>query len=239
MLLGITNNLIAQNIPEEARRHFQYGIAAAEMATSSDDLQEAITEFKKAASIAPDWADVYYQLGLVLEKTQNYNDAIAYYKKYLQLSPNTERSTIVKDLIYKLEYKAAKDKDKQAILDALQSGVKEKKMEGGFTFLAGIAFKPSGTGILLDVGRPDYPEFNQMNIPVEFDGKTLKMSYFVYRCPSPGMSNYKYFPCEEKHTFSGKVISTNPLILDVIIKVKLSSGEFSPSEHKGQWIFNK
>jgi tetratricopeptide (TPR) repeat protein len=238
LLIGFTNNLVAQNIPEEARRHFQYGIAAAEMANTPADYQEAVKEFKQAATLAPNWADVYYQLGLTLEKIQNYNEAIIYYKKYLQLNPDSEKSGAVKDLIYKLEYKAGKENDKKAIMDALQSGVKERR-GFGFSFLAGIVFKPSGTGIVLDVYRGDYPEYNQLNIPVEFDGKNLKMSYFVYRCPSAGMSNFVHYPCEEKHTFSGNVISTNPLILDVTIKVKQSSGNFSPTEYKGQWIFNK
>ncbi|MCD4677562.1 MAG: hypothetical protein K8S18_16445 [Desulfobacula sp.] len=61
----------SQNIPDEARRHFDYGMAAVEMADSSDDYKSAIKEFEQAVGLAPGWADAYYNLGMVQEKSCN------------------------------------------------------------------------------------------------------------------------------------------------------------------------
>ena len=58
----------AQNISDEARRNFDRGMAAVEMAKSPADYKDAIKEFEKAAKLAPGWADVYYNLGMVQEK---------------------------------------------------------------------------------------------------------------------------------------------------------------------------
>lgn len=232
----------AQPVPEEAKRFYARGQAALEMATTPADYDSAIVQFTKAASLAPNWPDVYYIIGQTQEKIEKYADAIVSYKKYLQLSPNAANAEAVKSNIYKLEYKAEKEGKKTVIINGLLSGVKERKHADGFSFLAGLIFKKTDAGIILDVVRGDYPEYNQKNIPVTFDGQTIKMTYLAYRCPHPGMSNFDYYPCEEKHSFTGKVVSANPLVLDVNIVVKLMASRFSnqtPSVHTGQWIFNK
>jgi tetratricopeptide (TPR) repeat protein len=58
----------AATVPKEAQRHFDRGLAAVEMAKTPDDYEEAIEEFRKAQALAPDWADVYYNLALIQEK---------------------------------------------------------------------------------------------------------------------------------------------------------------------------
>lgn len=84
-----------QNISDEARRHFDRGVAAVEMATSPADYEPAIKEFEQAARLAPDWPDVYYNLGMVQEKAEKYSDAITNLKQYLRLAPNATDADLV------------------------------------------------------------------------------------------------------------------------------------------------
>jgi len=100
----------AQNISDDAMRHFDRGQAAVEMAKSTTDYEDAIKEFEKAARLAPDWPDVYYNLGLIQEKVGKDDDAIRNLTKYLELSPNASDSREVKKFVAKMEYKKEKAK---------------------------------------------------------------------------------------------------------------------------------
>ena len=95
-----------QNISDEARRHFDRGMTAVEMAKSPEDLNAAINEFKQATVLAPNWADAFYNLGKVQGAAEKYNDAIVSYRRYLQLAPDASDSEYVKSQINSLEYKA-------------------------------------------------------------------------------------------------------------------------------------
>ncbi|MDD5065277.1 MAG: tetratricopeptide repeat protein, partial [Phycisphaerae bacterium] len=75
------------------------------MAKSPSDYQMAIDEFKKAIAIAPQWGDVYYNLGMVQEKGQRYAEAIESFRKYLKLSPNAADTGTVKSMINKIEFR--------------------------------------------------------------------------------------------------------------------------------------
>ena len=92
-------------VSEEAKRHFDRGVAAVEMAKSPDDYASAIKEFEQAIRFAPDWPDVYYNLGMVQEKAGKYRDATTSLKQYLRLAPNASDAEPVKSLVNKLEYK--------------------------------------------------------------------------------------------------------------------------------------
>lgn len=102
LLLSTVN---AWTVSEEAKRHFDRGVAAVEMAKSPADYEAAIKEFTQAARLAPGWADIYYNLGMVQEKAEEYSDAITSLKQYLRLAPNASDAETVKTLINKLEYK--------------------------------------------------------------------------------------------------------------------------------------
>ena len=108
-------------VSEEARRHVDRGLAAVEMAKTPDDYERAISEFEKARSLAPDWADVYYNLGLVQEKAGKYGDAVVNFKKYLRLAPNSNETAKVKSLINKLEFKAEQEITDEEALDIFVS----------------------------------------------------------------------------------------------------------------------
>lgn len=94
----------ADPVPEEARRYFTRGLVAVETARSSADYAAAVREMERARELAPQWPDVYYNLGLLYEKTGNYEAAIENLSGYLQLDPASPDAAKVQETIYKLEY---------------------------------------------------------------------------------------------------------------------------------------
>jgi len=85
----------AQAVSDEARRHLDRGQAAIEIAKTPADLEDAVKESQKALELAPDWPDPYYNLGMVQNKMERYDDALKSLKSYLQLVPNAGNTTAV------------------------------------------------------------------------------------------------------------------------------------------------
>lgn len=102
----MSSSVWAQTISEDAKRYFARGMAAVEMAKSPEGYESAIQEFEKAARLAPDWPDVYFNLGIAQEKAEKYRDAVGSLRQYLRLAPNAGDAEKVKSLVNKLEYKA-------------------------------------------------------------------------------------------------------------------------------------
>jgi len=102
-------------VSEDAKRYFDRAMAAVEMG----DSEGAIREFEKAKSLAPNWPDVYYNLGMVQEKAEKYDDAAANLKQYLRLAPKAKNAAAVKSHINKLEYKAEKAEEEKFILQSI------------------------------------------------------------------------------------------------------------------------
>jgi tetratricopeptide (TPR) repeat protein len=99
------------SLPEDANRHFAYGLAAIDEGKKSGDssnLDEAIDELHQAVRIAPWWPDAYFNLGIVLEMRERYGDATRNLKLYLLAAPNSPDAAAVQQQIYQLEYKAGK-----------------------------------------------------------------------------------------------------------------------------------
>lgn len=105
VLCGTALSWGQQGVPEEAVRHMTKGEAAVETAQSQGDYQSAISEFKQACLLAPNWPDPYYNLASVQETAGEYEEAIKNFQKYLTLAPNAEDAADVQKRIYKLEYK--------------------------------------------------------------------------------------------------------------------------------------
>jgi tetratricopeptide (TPR) repeat protein len=100
-------------VPEETQKHLGRGKATVEIAKKSEDLLEAISEFKKAARLAPWLANIYFNLGLVQEMADRFNDAIQSYKLYLLASPAAADAQDVKAKIYGLELKAERQQKEE------------------------------------------------------------------------------------------------------------------------------
>jgi len=118
LLFGI-GSAFGQEVSDEAKRHFDRGMAALEMAKSPNDYAAAISEFEQAARLAPDWPAVYYNLGKVQEAAEKYGDAIRSFREYLRLAPDAEDAEEIKSLINKLEYKAEQVLTIPQIIDVL------------------------------------------------------------------------------------------------------------------------
>lgn len=104
----------ATGTPEDARRHLVRGAAAIEMAKNLDDLAVAADEFRMATEIAPDMAPAWFNLGSVLSKTGPVSDAVAAYRRYLELAPNAPDAQKVSDEIIKLEFRQERVAREQA-----------------------------------------------------------------------------------------------------------------------------
>jgi tetratricopeptide (TPR) repeat protein len=66
---------------------------------SNQKLDEAINYFTLATQIKPVWSEAYYKLGLAYLNKTEYEKAQQSLNKFLELEPNTERSTSVKNIL--------------------------------------------------------------------------------------------------------------------------------------------
>ncbi|MHB8137957.1 MAG: tetratricopeptide repeat protein [Smithellaceae bacterium] len=106
ILLAWVSVTLAGSVSEEAQRYMARGMAAVEMANTPKDYERAVREFEQAAKLAPNWPDVYFNLGSVQAKAGNYGEAMRHYKHYLELAPKASDAAKVREEIYKLEYRA-------------------------------------------------------------------------------------------------------------------------------------
>lgn len=113
--------LVAQPPSEEAIRSFNRGMAAVEMATDVEDYALAIEEFQKAQALAPDWPDIYYNLGMIQERAGKFHAAVASWRTYVQLAPNAPDVDAVRTLIDKTEFKAEQSLSDEDVLEILVS----------------------------------------------------------------------------------------------------------------------
>ncbi len=106
--LLFASGAFSQTVSKEARYYFDRGVAAFETAKSNADYEDTIREFKHAARLAPDWPDVYYNLGLVQKKLGKNYDSVRSFKKYIELSPDANDHREVEKLIAQIEYATEK-----------------------------------------------------------------------------------------------------------------------------------
>lgn len=92
-------------VPEEARRYAVYDMTALREARQKSDNERAARELEQASRLAPWWADVYVNLGIVYGNTENYEAAIRSLKLYLLAAPGAPDAQAVQTKIYEFEYK--------------------------------------------------------------------------------------------------------------------------------------
>ncbi len=171
-----------QTIPAGAQRYFDRGIAAVEMAKSPADYEAAIKEFGQAASLAPNWPDAYYNLGMVQEKAGKYRDAISSLKQYLRFAPDASNANTVRSLINRLEYK-----------NEQEDGF--KKVYEKMTYSRNISVMPHVTWKLIskkgnneydweierqdDLDNKKLPQFRRASFFIMKQGALYKKSYSV------------------------------------------------------------
>jgi hypothetical protein len=95
----------ATGTPEDARRHMVRGTAAIEMAKSDAELAGAAEEFRIATEIDPTMAAAWFNLGAVLARMNQYDEAVSAYNEYLARAPNAEDAPRIRDEVIKLQYR--------------------------------------------------------------------------------------------------------------------------------------
>jgi len=164
----------AQNVSDEAMRYFDRGQAAVEMAKTPADYEDAVKEFENAATLAPDWPDVYYNLGLIQEKLGKYDNAFRNLTKYLELSPNASDVREVKKFIAKTEYKIEKvkaEQDKVKDLSGTWMGFIIRGKQAGTMMACRVVITVKNGVMEINTGH------NQIG-SAQFDGQKLKFKYF-------------------------------------------------------------
>jgi len=196
----------AATVPKEAQRQFDRGMAAVEVAKTPEDYEQAIEEFRKAQALAPDWADVYYNLGLIQEKAGKYRDAVTTLKQYLRLAPNAEDTATVKSLITKLEYKAEQEVTKEVALDiygSLSDSTKWRFVGESSAYKNWVkGFRRDGDRILITYVY-DVKTGTTSTYGKELEGKTLTLKYII------SFFNFCGKDCDVGAQYIFKIVSKN------------------------------
>lgn len=123
-------NAMAQDIPEEARKHLIRGKTAMDIARNPGDFELATGEFNQAITLAPEWDEPYLQLGKVYEKTKQYTLAIASLKTFIALTKDASKATEAKEKIYELEFLAEQTLTNESIVTILCEGFSSWEKSG-------------------------------------------------------------------------------------------------------------
>jgi tetratricopeptide (TPR) repeat protein len=193
---------------KQANKHFDRGIAAVESALTKEDLEDAVKEFEKAKSFAMDWADVYYNLGIVFEKLDKYKEAIENLQHYLRLSPNAEDTEEVQTMINKIEYKNEKASEKQNKYKDLVGTWDRYDSETGEKL---NSYTISYNGNDLEVQTFTYS--GNVSVPVNLDGNKLNFKYLDKQSLYDSEVEYNYTvvdPKNMKGSIRVNVIRKNP-----------------------------
>jgi tetratricopeptide (TPR) repeat protein len=150
-------------VSEQAKKYFDRGMAAAEMAISPTDFEAAIIEFKQAALLAPDWPDAYYNLGMMQEKAGKLGDAVTSFRQYLRLAPGASDVETVRSLMNKMEYrKEAEEGIKRVLIAKKGDNEPDWEIEHNSDF---------------DYTKP--PEYQNEALFAMKDGALVKSAYIV------------------------------------------------------------
>lgn len=238
LLFCFAMRIFAQDIPEEARKHLVRGKTAVELAKTNSDYEEAQSEFLKAIELAPEWSEPYYQLGILQDILEKYDDAINNLNYCLQLAPQASNAGEVQELIYKIEFKRDKSGKKQEIVNIMISGPKNFTIKGGHPYSGACChiknFLQEGEEMKAYIHCCGYLDIFDETVPVEFDGSVLKFSYMYYGCYFPAEDYY----CAREVTIVAEMTSASPLRFKVKEKwhtVKSGEDEFYDAE----WEFKE
>jgi len=90
-------------IPEEARRHLVYAETALKSASTDEDIDRAIEEYRQAIAVAPWWGAAYASTASALQKRKRYDDAVDLLRYALLAGPPAAAVRALKDRIYAIQ----------------------------------------------------------------------------------------------------------------------------------------
>lgn len=187
----------AQEVPAEARRHFEAGMAAVEAAKSPAGYAAAIREFEAAVRLAPDWPGAFRGLGLVQRAAKRFGDAALSFSRALELAPGAAGADRLRALAAEMERERDLDAEAARVFRGLAEGRLARKIvaatavEGApLNWPGGLErFRPAAGG-RLEVENPWYPGdqyhpkahplLPRAWEPVAVDGRTYEYAYSHY-----------------------------------------------------------
>lgn len=185
---AITINVVAQEIPEEARKHLIRGKTAFEIAKQPNDFVLAIEEFNQAIALAPNWDEPYLQLGKVYEKTKQYTEAITSLKTFISLTQDNTKASEAQEKIYELEFLAEQTLTNESIVNILCEGFSSWEMSGNqlyWPYYAATKFeKTSNNSVQLKktIYGNDGGVFFSVDVNLNITGPVLKFTTYCDQC---------------------------------------------------------
>lgn len=227
-----------QTVSEEARRHMIRGQTAVEIAKTPADYEVAIREFEQAAKFAPDWPEIYYMLGVVQKEVGKYEEAIGNLEKYLALAPNASHAEQVRELIYKVEKAKRELLNPNSLVGIWWPNLPTREDWKAYRFEIrnnnGKVEARALTMLSWEVHLPK-GEF----VPIQWDGKTLRISRAVYyNCDSSVSPDF----CPRETTYNLTRISADKLEGEVEVSgiyVTARATEYLKFKYKLVWIRRK
>lgn len=202
LLMTVGNRAWAESVPREAQKHMNRGMAAAEMAKSPAEYEEAVREFEEAARLASGWPAPYFNLGYVQNETGNYQEALDNYRKYLKLVPNAPDAEQVQAEIDQIEYKLEKiletKKEEERIKEKYEAvlgrWISEEyvawlKMPMTLNYEIRLRNGQLMVGVLGEYGEDNDKE---RLVPAEFDGTILTFHFGCSNVPSDFRRTHGY-----------------------------------------------
>ncbi|MEN6560778.1 MAG: ankyrin repeat domain-containing protein [Acidobacteriota bacterium] len=210
-----------QEVPAEARRHFEAGVAAVEAAASPADYPSALREFEQAARLGPDWPGAFRGLGMVERAAKKYAEAEKSFRRYLELAPNAADADKIRGLLDEMSGQQGQEAEVRKILEMMASGRFRRKQVGqtvlsgpsdlgmgpleSFRMVAGELQAENGWVRYPDAYHPkQHPPIPRQWEPVKVDGRLYSYTYSHY------MDMSTSYVVRYDYDVTGEVVSLAP-----------------------------
>lgn len=205
---------VKPELPEEARRYAVQG----DFAVEKKNPVAAIDRYSDALKVAPWWPEGHLKRGRILAEIDQYNEAIAEMKKFLQLAPDTKEAREAQDNIYKWESAGTLSPPKTPSEQAGQGQADEADILTGVitggNFAKGIGFSNPNVRLMVtsDNGeetmiyvRSDSKVFETGGNQIDYletmrgKGRKVKIKYFIIKDGTGGDPNRSDFAYQIGH----------------------------------------
>lgn len=145
----------------EAARHLKLG----ELKAQDKDYEGALREFAEAEKVSPQWAEIFYQRGLVLAALERYADAAGEWKKYLGAAGSEADAKTVQDKIVEWEYQADKNERLNRFVEHGKRQLRDLDVDGAIaSFEEAVKLRPSLSD-LLNLGQAYWSKGDYESLP--------------------------------------------------------------------------
>lgn len=206
--------LSGQEPGSEARALYENALGAISRATTRRHLQAYSMGLGSAMAKAPGWAEPYYAFGRVQELREVFDQAAAYYERYLELAPDAaDRGQVLGRIRDCRQRQARLEKDRQRLAKGRWKWIMHLPPVKFNPPLVSSSFRIGTDGrmeaqhpYLHQVDKPRKGSVKEEWSPVEFDGRYFEYSYKVYyESLDPPRTEYVL------HTVIGEIIQGDPV----------------------------